>query len=473
MTLTHSSGLVRSIILARLLSPDDYGLFALAATVMSALSALTDLRLDGSVIANKFENDKELHDYLNTIWTVGIVRRFCLSALVFILAYPAARFYGDDRLYLILLSICLTPFIQSFHNIGLVLLRKKVNFKRVVYFEQTTNFVSMAVVILLGWLTRNVWAFVISLLVSTLLSVLLSYVFHPFRPRLAFKREAFNRSLSFGKHMFVISLMTYVVTTVDNIVVGKLLGASVLGAYVIAYNLARLPVLILNGVISNVTFPAYAELASGNSQRLENAFAKVFTLSTTLLTLITVPIMLLAEDITAILYGSKWKAAAPLLPIMALIGIFRGLANLTSPLVMGLNRPGNDAKAKVIEGVLFLSLIYPLTARYGTVGAAWAGVIVYFITFLIRFEFARRILPNVSRRLQWVLVNALVAAAMGWLAGMLLISFIETGWVRLLAGASVSICVTGLLMLMMRSDLRQAVSNASNILRSKETPSEI
>ena len=85
----------------------------------------------------------------------------------------------------------------------------------------------------------------------------MSYAFHPYRPRFAFDREVFKRAFDFGKYMFVIGVTTYVTTMVDNVVVRRLLGAAALGVYVVAYNLASLPIGMINGILGSVTFPAY------------------------------------------------------------------------------------------------------------------------------------------------------------------------------------------------------------------------
>lgn len=125
---TYLSGLVRSIVMARLLMPDDFGLIGMALTVVAGLNALTTIGLDISVIKTKFKNDEELSTHLDTIWTVDLIRRIILSILLAVLAYPAARFYREDRVHQILLLFSLLPFIQGFQNIGLLIYRKQIDF---------------------------------------------------------------------------------------------------------------------------------------------------------------------------------------------------------------------------------------------------------------------------------------------------------------------------------------------------------
>ena len=136
---------------------------------------------------------------------------------------------------------------------------------------------------------RNVWGLVFGLLANAALSVFLSYVFHSYRPRLAFDKIAFQRALNFGKFALVIAVASYVTTMADNVMVGRLLGTSALGNYALAYNVASVPIGVLVYALGRVLFPAYAEIAANRPQHLEQAFTKVFTISSLILISITVP----------------------------------------------------------------------------------------------------------------------------------------------------------------------------------------
>jgi O-antigen/teichoic acid export membrane protein len=268
---TYLAGLVRSIVVARLLMPDDFGLIGMALTVVTGLNALTTIGLDLSVIKTRFKSDEELSTHLDTVWTVDLLRRTILAILLAVLAYPAAKFYREARLYQILLLFSLLPFIQGLQNIGLLIYRKTINFRRIVWLELVTNFLTVVTTIALVVWTRNVWALVLSQLVAAAIGVVLSYVFHPYRPRLAFDKDAFGLALTFGKYVVFIGMLGYVMQMADNILIGRLFSAAVLGTYVIAYNLAMLPIHAIATVIVNVTFPAYAEISSGNSTMNDSA----------------------------------------------------------------------------------------------------------------------------------------------------------------------------------------------------------
>lgn len=485
MSSTYLAGLVRLVVVARLLAPEDFGLIGMALTVVGGLNAVTTIGLDISVIKTKFNSDEELSTHLDTIWTVDLARRLILALLLAALAYPAARFYREERLYQILLLFSLLPFIQGFQNIGLLTYRKKVDFRGLVWLELATNFLTAATTIALVVWTRNVWALALSQLVSTAIGVVLSYMIHPYRPRPSFDKNAFRLAITYGKYALLIGVMGYVMQMSDNILLGKLYSAAVLGTYVIAYNLAMLPLHGIANVIVNVTFPAYAEISGGSPavaddlsgteqlltrelqpstpnraelHRLERAFVRVFASSSTLLALTGALLLLLGQEIVVFLYGPKWVAAGTILKILALLVFCKGHAILVSPLVISMRGIAPDAKIKVFEAAIFLALLYPLTSRYGAVGAATAGAIAYMITMINRLRAASLLLPNISKTLLRTVLSSVVACALGTGLGALAVATVENVLGRLLLGGSViAIVVTGV-MLVLSPQLRVELS---------------
>lgn len=455
---TYLLGLVRSVIMARLLLAEDFGLFGMALTVVTGLSALTNIGLDISVINTKFKDDAELSKHLDTLWTVDLLRRLLLALLMLAVARPAAKFYGEARVFELLLVLSLLPLIQGLQNIGLMIHRKDVNFKKIVWLELITNLLTAIATIVLVFWTRNVWALVLSQLVAALIGVALSYVFHPYRPRPSLDKDSLKLAFSFGKYAFLLGVLSYVMMMADNVLLGRLYSAAILGTYVIAYNLAVLPLHGVGTAIVNVTFPAYAEIAGsarsvneasdgGDVRRLERAFGRVFVASSTLLTFTTALLLLLGNEIVVFLYGSKWTAAGTILRILALLVFCKGHAILVSPLVVSLRGIAPDAKIKLFEAVIFLAVLYPLTSRYGAVGAAWAGAIAFFVMMVNRLRVAASLLPNIAGMLVGTVLSAAAACALGVGMGALAIETVErVVWRLLLGGSVIAVVVTGVML---------------------------
>jgi len=465
-------GLVRSVILARLLLAEDFGLFGMALTVVAGLGALTNIGLDISVIKTKFKTEQELAKHLDTLWTVDLIRRLLIAVLMLVIARPAAKFYGEARVYELLLVLSLLPLIQGFQNIGLLIHRKEVNFKKIVRLELLTNLLTAIATIALVLWTRSVWALVLSQLISAIIGVALSYLFDPYRPRPRLDNNSLRLALDFGKYAFLLGVVGYVMSMADNVLIGKLYSAAILGTYVIAYNLAVLPLHGVGMAIVNVTFPAYAEIAGGEItggelKRLERAFVRVFATSSTLLTLTTALLLLLGDEMVVFLYGSKWGAAGTILRILALLVFCKGHAILVSPLIVSMRGIAPDAKIKLVEAAIFLILLYPLTTRYGAVGAAWAGAAAFFVVMINRLRVAASLLPNVAEMLVRTVLSAAAACALGITAGTLAIATIESVLGRLLIGslviATVVAAVMPILSPELRTELRRLFSSTQQV----------
>ncbi|MFN2511710.1 MAG: oligosaccharide flippase family protein [Pyrinomonadaceae bacterium] len=446
---------VRSVVLARLLVPEDFGLLGMALTVVAALNALTTLGLDRTIIANKFNTRDELKANLDTVWSAELIRSLLITVLVSASAFPMSQFYDQPQLRVIIPLLGLTVLVQGFQNIGLVILRKEITFARIFWYELVTNVAGAALTIALAVVMRNVWALVIGLLLTAALGTILSYFFHSYRPRLSFEKIALRRALHLGKFALVIAVASYVTTMADNVMVGRLLGTGALGNYSLAYNIASAPISVLVFALGSVLFPAYAEITAQHTQRLEQAFTKVFGLSLLILLTITVPLFLLAGEIVQLLFGSRWTSAGQVLPILALIIPMRGLTLIVTTVFYAFNRPKQVAVGKTLEAVVFLALLYPLITALGLNGAAWAGLIAYAFACVNRLVALSEIIPGISSKLFRISLSTLAAAASGLLIAGVSLTFLISPLPRVIFGGLLSMIVPPVILLLIRADLRK------------------
>lgn len=465
--MTQVLAIVRSVIIARLLTPEDFGLFGMVMTVVGAAGALTSFGFDMSVIVKRQEDNSELRRALNTAWTAELVRRLLISIALLLVVYPVARFYQEPLLLQIMPVIAITPFIQGFQNIGLVLWRKGLNFKPLIVYEQVSSIITTAVAIVFALVLRNYWALVLIQLIGAVISVVLSYIFNSYRPRLQLDRRLLSESLSFGKHLFFISVMTYATTTADNVMVGRLVGPAELGSYQLVYGVAvGIPIAILMSVTTSVMIPAYAELRDGSAQAIGSVVNRVLAVGAALLTLMLLPLGLFAAEFVSVVYGAQWLAAIPLLQVLVLLGFVRGLTNLLSPVSIGMEHPEMEAKAKTAEGVLYLAVLYVLITRYGAIGAAWAGVIIYSVAFVIRVHFATRLVDKTMLHIFRTLLVALSAAVFGAVVGLALTSLLDSAFLRLFVGTLLSTGAAFVVFVLLLPPVRQEFTRARAFMRS-------
>ncbi len=402
-------GLTRTAALARLLSQSDFGVAAMAITVLTALYTLTNTGVVGSVIAEPFQTKKQLHDYTNTVWTMEIARGGVVSLLLALMSLPVAHFYREPRLTPILIAFALTPIFTSLGNIGLALQTRRMEFNRTALNGMTTGAIQVALTIALAWWTRNYWALVWGQVIGSGLGCGFSYFFSSYRPRLNFNREYVRRAFNFGKHIFVIGMANYVLTVVDNVIVGRVLGATALGIYVIAYAFCNLPSGLINGIFNSILFPMFANVGRDeDSNRTNIILERAVALACTALLTILTPLVALSPAIVRLIYGTKWTLAIGPMRILLLSGLFASLLILLSTFLVGTNRPQVESRAKIFDAIVFLIVIYPLALWLGIIGAALGSCVTALISLLYRWYRINQIAPAACRRLPWLMGSTLL-----------------------------------------------------------------
>jgi lipopolysaccharide exporter len=455
--ITESIRFARSIILARLLVPEDFGLFAMALTVVGALNALSSLGLSRTIVANKFDTSDELKAYLDTVWSVELLRSFVIALLVSASAFPMSRFYGQDQLKVIIPILGSITLVGGFQNIGLAILRKQISFARIFWYEAITNVAGIALTVALAVIMRNVWALVIGLLLTAALGTVLSYVFHCYRPRFAFEKRALRRVLSAGKVTLLIAVATYVINMADNIMVGRLLGSTALGNYSLAFNIASAPISVLVFSLSGVLFPAYAEITSRRPRALDLAFTKVFSIALLILVTIAMPLFLLAGEVVQLLFGSRWITAGTILPILALVIPLRGFALLVSTFFRCLNRPKDVAISTTFEALILLAALYPLIRTFGLPGAAWAIIVAYGLGCVIRIRTLSQIIPGISTKLFQISLPIVATAGAGLLIAWLGLRFVTSPLPRVVFGGLFSAIIPPVFLLSFKPELKRSL----------------
>jgi len=417
--LSYLLALVRSIVVARLLYPADYGLFGLATGVISALSVFTDFSFSSKIMVTVFSSEDEERTALDTVWTVSLIRGALLSLLIIGCARPVASWFRDDRLFTVLLVISAASFLSGLENVGLVKFRKDLAFRALVAQKQVAEVITFGATVVLAFWTRNYLALVFSQVISSFVIVILSFWLCPYRPRITLDRDAFTKCFSFGKHLFVVGVLTFITSQFDALAIGRFLGANAVGAYVLAYRLAMLPVDIMGRVLNSVLFPAYAKVRLTDPGGLASIFAKLNAIGATFVLLAVGPLALAPVDIIRVLYGDRWNQAGQLLTVLAFTGLFRALAHTVSPWLVAIGRPDLDAKCKMVESVVFVGLTLFWVTRVGAIGAAWASLVSYSAAYLMRVILAVRLCPTAPALLA-SLAQPLAAAVIALGAGAVL-----------------------------------------------------
>jgi len=362
--------LARTIVLARLLAPEDFGLFGIALLAMSALGTFSQTGFQQALIQKK----KDIEPYLDTTWTVQAIRGVVLALILFGVGPYVAAFFGEPAAAPLLRVLGLSMLFQGFTNIGVVYFQKELEFHKQFVYQMTGTIVDFGVAVAAALLLQNAWALIFGLLARSFVQVAMSYVIHPYRPRVRFEGAKARELYKFGRWIFGSTIIVFLLTQGDGIFVGKVLGVTALGLYQMAYRISNLPATEITHVISQVSFPAYAKLQD-NIDKIRKAYLEALQLTVFISVPLAAGIFSLAPEFTRLFLGEKWMPMVPAMQILAFWGLLRALAALTGPLFQGIGKPDIGTKLQLAKLPIIAVLIYPFTIHWGILGTSLTIVI--------------------------------------------------------------------------------------------------
>jgi O-antigen/teichoic acid export membrane protein len=362
--------LIRLIIIGRILAPSDFGLMGIALLTMSALETFSTVGFKQALIQKKENTD----NYLDAAWTVLIIRGFMVFIIVYLVAPYVAFFFHTPEVKPIIQVLGLVTFFQAFANIGVIFFHKELEFNKVFIYRFvgiSTNFI---VAVSAAFILRSVWALVLGLLAEKVVSLIISYLIHPYRPHLSKDIEKAKELFGFGRWILGSSIFVFVGNHIDDIFVGRAISAIALGFYQMAYRISNMLETEITQVISSVAFPAYAKIQDQQA-RLQIAYFRIMRLTIAFSLPITMGMVLLAPEFTRIFLSEKWMPMVTAMQLLAVAGLIKSIVSTGSPLFVGSGFPKYEFYMQLIRGVIIIIVIYPLIIYMGISGAA-LGVIL-------------------------------------------------------------------------------------------------
>lgn len=418
--------LIRTIILARLLSPKDFGLFGIALLVLSMLETFTESGFQHALIQKKGET----RIFLDTAWTIGLIRGFTIAAIVFFLAKPASVFFDAPTAEPILRVIGASIILHSLTNIAALYFQKELEFQKYFKYQFIGTIVDVAVAITSALLLKSVWALVFGLLAGNLARCIMSYIIEPYKPKISFKISQAKDLFSFGKWVLGSNIVAFLVVQGDDFFLGKVLGATALGFYQMAFQFANLPASEI-GLLSRVAFPTYSKLQD-NLSKLKGAYLKMVRFVAFLTIPLTGGMFILAPQFTQIFLGEKWMLMVMALRILAISVMIKTIVATGSALYNAVGRPKFSFITILSTLMVLAAFIYPLTMLWGLTGTACAVLISYCITGPIRFFYNFRVAGIKARDYRGVflppLIGTVIMVSVIYVLGMFLNQFRLVGF---------------------------------------------
>lgn len=377
-------GVVRISVIAHILTPFNLGVFGIVTIVLGFLEIVTETGINIFLIQEKDDIDS----YINTAWVVSIFRGLLISILIIALAGPISGFFNSPNSRNILYIAALIPLIRGLINPSIVRFQKELQFDKeflykILVFIVESLFVVMGVIIL-----RSSYGLILGLVLGAIFEVFYTFFIVKPWPVFEFNLVKTKKVIDKGKWVTLFGICDYLFTQSDNMVVAKLLGVAPLGIYQNAYKISTTPLTEIGDIFFRVTFPVFSKI-SGDARRLRTAFIKNTLVNFILMTLAGIFVFIFADPIVNILFGRGWETAIPVVKLLSILGVVRGLIGSTGSLLIAKEKQKYTAAIMMASTVGLLITIVPLTKTFGMIGAGISAIIgaVFSIPFALYFTY--------------------------------------------------------------------------------------
>lgn len=361
---------LRTVILARILAPEDFGLLAAGVVTMEVGVQVTTFGMREAIIQRR-ELDR---DHYDAAWTFELVRTAIVAAVLMLAApFIATHMFNEPRAANIMRVLALAPLLDRAGSIGALSLVRELRFGPVAGVGLAASFIHALVAIALAG-TLGVWAMVIGHLVGVLAQTIGSYVVAPRVPRFSFRTEAARPLLHFGRGVFARQVIDVLGGAVLQVVIARRLGTAELGMYFVAARLAFLPREIFRTIGVQVAFPVQAELQL-DRDRAERAFRGHLAGTWMFLIPLYGVAIALAPGLMAHLVGTRWLGAVGAAQVLALAALLGPVSDAATPVLMGRGRSGVVAFLVAGRSIAIAAVVWTLAGAFGLVGACLAWVV--------------------------------------------------------------------------------------------------
>ena len=359
---TQAVSFVISIILARLLLPEEFGVIAMIAVFMGVGNMLLDAGLGQSLIRTK---DPTEEDY-STVFFFNLGGSLVVYTIIYFSAPWIACFYKQELLIDIIRWYSVVIVINSFSMIHITRLTKQVDFKTQMKVSLPATVLSGILGMFLAFKGHGVWSLVWMAIFKSILDLLFLFYQTKWLPSLVFHIEKFKYHFSFGYKLTLSGLLDIVFNNAYHIIIGKYYQPAILGFYDIANNMKNLPIQTLSTIVSRVTYPIFAEFKDDNV-RLKNTYKKVMQLLVFIIAPLLLILSVLAEPLFRFLFSEKWLQAVPYFQILCWSGILYPIHAFNLNILKVKGRSDLFLKLEIIKKIIF-SAILVISVQFGIYG---------------------------------------------------------------------------------------------------------
>lgn len=362
------------VVLARLLTPNDYGLIGMVAVVIGFAQMFKDAGLSMATV----QKDHISHEQISTLFWINILISAFLGVCVLAGSPLVARFYGRPELRAVTAALSFSFIISGLMIQHQALLRRHMQFGMLAIIQIASQVITLVVTIILALLGWRYWALVGGTITTALVSTLMTFFFCPWIPGRMKKVAGVRDMLKFGGYLTGYNFVNYFARNLDNILIGRFVGATQLGFYSKAYQLLMLPIGQVRSPLISVAIPAMSTLQD-NPQMYRRYFHKIISL----IGLITMPMaglfFVCPDNIILLVLGHKWIKASAIFRVLSLVAFIQPAATAAIGVVMISLGHGRSYFRFGVFSAIFICLGISLGLRWGAIGVACGYVAAYYL----------------------------------------------------------------------------------------------
>lgn len=369
-------GLCSTVLLARILTPEDFGLVALAVSYLAIIEGLTAINLNSALIRIQDESA----DLYDTAWTLGLLRAIGIALIIVISASFFPSLMREPRLEAVIYILALQPIFQGLMNPRFTAYEKNLNFKPLFVVSVSSRLIATIFTVVVAILYQSYWALIIGALISSFMNMILSYVMQPYMPRwqLGRIRDIFG----FTAWLSGVSVLSALNVRLDNFIIGGFLDIKYVGYYRMGEDLISLPTGELVGPLTRSLFPAFSAMADEPEKLKTNTLE-----ASSVIAAITLPITFgfafLAEDVVRLLISEKWLFIVPMIQILTPIIGLQTLSATAISVCMATGHTRDIFLSEIIFFLVRLGAIFIGIINWGFSGLIWGRVVSGLVYVLI------------------------------------------------------------------------------------------
>lgn len=372
-------GIVSISILARLLSPDDFGIVAMASAFVALIEVFASFGFDWALVKTQAPS----RQHYDTAWTLKLLLATGTCIVLSLAAIPASNALNAPAVAPLMVAMGLNGLLGGLENIGVVDFRRTLRFDRDFRYRMAGRMAGLIAAVSTAWLTGSYWALVVGVTASRMVTVLSSYLMHPFRPRWSLAKR--SDLLQFSIWLMAGNVVELARQKFADLWLGRRFGPGSVGFYSMAAQLSAIASTELAAPINRAVFTRYAQMSS-EATSLRESFLRV----SGLIWVIGVPAAIgtgvCADLIVAVLLGDKWTDTSRVLQILALSGLFGVMAGNTHYVYWALGRSRFVTMLSAVGLTIFVTLAIVLGSSYGLLGVAVAQVTASGVTLLLNYS---------------------------------------------------------------------------------------